>query len=902
MVVLRCHSSDKRPINRYQTVSDETSDDDEGRFDGANDSEPGAKSKRRAQNFGLDGGRDDWGPPPPPLDEPKMGRIEMTSENTGTWNPVGQGSKSSSALEKTKRWGKRSDSRDHFRSDFQKHGSPAGSQRGRSDQSRTVTDQQDTAPLNLRGGGPGSYSIASSEAMRNWNRGPPEVKEWTQGGAPAHVNEGPPAAFDPWTANLPTGDLTAGAETEPQTQVGAWGAKNGTGKKSGSKKSSKASTTTRDPGLVPGAWGEPESQDQGKNNDWGGDNDQNQGGNGNDWGTSGDAGNGGGDWGGAGNANAQNHDEWNAGGDQSPEKDADWNNQGGASNWDAPENDEKKDDGAWDPPNDTSNGNNDDWGGNDNNGTKQDDEWGAAGEEDTKQDDNWGATTGNVGEGDAGQQTDTWGGDDTKQVTTGAKDPEKGSTTTGNQQAARRQKAGSALSFGNSRAKGTKPASVRLKAGLIPSNEKPPTLDWLKPSVGKKSDASAPPIAVKKTSVPGAWASPVASPKRWEPNPVAVQVPPTFSISTPPKPKPYWSKWRNPNAIFGVETEEEQSPSPEELEEPVYSIPADVAQRNMMTHQVRPGRPAAYTHKRNKPRYMDTHESPYAVFVFKYRAKGIIERMLKTTITEPQADEKARLAALSKRQLIDELVKTKAKLSVVESGSSGRATFVRKLDEKLSRLGPSKGDAPAVGEWVKTTSPTDGQGMGDAGGWGNSDARKGNGGGDSSNANGGDWGGNANGNGNGNGGESWGGNGDSNANGKSDWHGQVSDGAEKSGNGGDDWGGTGQQNGGDKNDDDGWGGNNNNNNSGGGDTKVAPDWGNDRGEGGWNNNNNGGNDTKVAPDWGNDRGGDDGWDNNGGAGDGGWGGNEDKKDESNGNGNGNEGGGDSWGGNTGGGW
>ena len=111
VVVLRCHPSDKQPIIADETTTSDESSDRNGPsiprgFDGANDSQPESKPRSksgcRAQVIGLDGAWDDWGPPPPPLDEPKKGKIEMSSENTGTWNPVGQEFKSSNALEKTK--------------------------------------------------------------------------------------------------------------------------------------------------------------------------------------------------------------------------------------------------------------------------------------------------------------------------------------------------------------------------------------------------------------------------------------------------------------------------------------------------------------------------------------------------------------------------------------------------------------------------------------------------------------------------------------------------------------------------------------------------------------------------------------------------------------------------------
>lgn len=931
VVVLRCHPSDKRPVIANKTSSDESSDDDEmstpGRFDGASDhqpeSTPKSKSRCHAQTFGLDGTWDSWGPPPPPLDEPNMGTIEMTGENTGSWHPVGQESKNSKALEKTTRWAKRSESRDHFQSDFQKRGSPAGSERGRFEKPRSITDQENVPPLNIRGGGPGSYSVASSEVMRNWNRGPTALKEWTQADAPSKGNGGPPAAFDPWTSNLPMGDFTNENETKPRAQVGAWGALNDTTNMPGSKKGSKkGSVVSGNPTPIPGAWGESNDQDQGKKSGWGGNDDQNPG-------------NGGNDWGGAGNTSAQVNDEWNAGGDQSRNEDDDWNNNGGANSWDAPNNDEKKDDSSWDPPQHTSNGNDNDWEGHENSNAKENDEWGAADNNDTKQNGGWEATAGTdaqVGNGwggENGQQTDAWGGDDTKQVTAGAEDTEKDNKPTGKQQAASGEKAGSTLSFGNSRAKGPKPASKAgskskpTKAASFKPDKKPLAFDWLKPSLEKGFNASGPPAAaVKKASIPGTWGPAVTSFNQGEPKPMTAQIPPIFSITTPPKPKPYWSKWRNPNANAEAEMEAEAALCPEEPEEePVYSIPAEIAHRNMMSHQVRPGRPAAYTHKRNRPKYIDTHESPYAVFLFKYRDKEIIERMLQTTITEPVVDEKARLASLSKQELIDELVKTKSKLSTVESDSSGQATFVKKLDEKLKRFETSKEDVPAIGDWVNTTSPTHGQGLGNAGEWGNGDAGKGNGGPDSGHGNGnemnktngGNWSG-RNGNKhdttntNTNGAEPWAGNGDNNANGKSDWNNngnvEVSNGAEENGNAGHNWATTDHDNGADKKDDHGWGGGNDHDGGGGGDWSKNDNSGDNNVGDEWGNGNG---DAKAGGDWGDDNDGSkdkggDGWDNGGGGGDGGgWGGDDEKKDEGNGNGNGDTGGDTAWGDDTGGG-
>ena len=97
------------------------------------------------------------------------------------------------------------------------------------------------------------------------------------------------------------------------------------------------------------------------------------------------------------------------------------------------------------------------------------------------------------------------------------------------------------------------------------------------------------------------------------------------------------------------------------LDTPLYSIPAEVAKRNNTSHQVLPGKPAAYTHKVSTPKYMDTQENPYAVFVFQYRDTEIIETMMKVTIEEPADVEKQRMASLTKDELVEELMRLKEK-------------------------------------------------------------------------------------------------------------------------------------------------------------------------------------------------------------------------------------------------
>ena len=103
------------------------------------------------------------------------------------------------------------------------------------------------------------------------------------------------------------------------------------------------------------------------------------------------------------------------------------------------------------------------------------------------------------------------------------------------------------------------------------------------------------------------------------------QSPTNAPASAPVAPfaKPYWSTWNHVSAAEEeVVIEPEPVEEPEELEGPVYSVPADVAQRNNTSHQVQVGKPAVYLHKMSKPKYMDSHDNPYAAFTFHYRSRG----------------------------------------------------------------------------------------------------------------------------------------------------------------------------------------------------------------------------------------------------------------------------------------
>ncbi|MCJ1439257.1 hypothetical protein MMC27_008649 [Xylographa pallens] len=102
----------------------------------------------------------------------------------------------------------------------------------------------------------------------------------------------------------------------------------------------------------------------------------------------------------------------------------------------------------------------------------------------------------------------------------------------------------------------------------------------------------------------------------------------------------------------------------------LYAIPEAILWRENVSHQVQSGQPVAYSHKVATPKYMDSHESPYAVFVFQCRSRPVIEQLLGITVEEPVEQEKERPKDLTKARIIEHYVREKS--SRTPSRATGR--------------------------------------------------------------------------------------------------------------------------------------------------------------------------------------------------------------------------------------
>ncbi|KAK5013737.1 hypothetical protein LTR16_003253 [Cryomyces antarcticus] len=131
--------------------------------------------------------------------------------------------------------------------------------------------------------------------------------------------------------------------------------------------------------------------------------------------------------------------------------------------------------------------------------------------------------------------------------------------------------------------------------------------------------------------------------------------------------KPYWAEWYHrpkPSTDFITKIERDRSTKEEQLcirpAAPPLRVPANLAEEHNVDTQVRAGKGMRYVHKTQRPDYLDTMEKPFAVFAFKFRSREILEKILDVEIMEDVVDAKKQMLALSKEELVEELLRVKS--------------------------------------------------------------------------------------------------------------------------------------------------------------------------------------------------------------------------------------------------
>ncbi|KAH9844655.1 hypothetical protein Tdes44962_MAKER07191 [Teratosphaeria destructans] len=142
--------------------------------------------------------------------------------------------------------------------------------------------------------------------------------------------------------------------------------------------------------------------------------------------------------------------------------------------------------------------------------------------------------------------------------------------------------------------------------------------------------------------------------------------------SSTPIVKPYFADWQNLSSA-SHDTSDPDSVKKREAARPAYQYPAKempsipASRTGDVSHGVQVGKGAKYTHETGRPEYIDSMTKPFAVFSFKYRSKGYLEKLLKrpvTTETESvdEAALKDKLLSLPRHKLVEELMMARGAL------------------------------------------------------------------------------------------------------------------------------------------------------------------------------------------------------------------------------------------------
>jgi len=142
---------------------------------------------------------------------------------------------------------------------------------------------------------------------------------------------------------------------------------------------------------------------------------------------------------------------------------------------------------------------------------------------------------------------------------------------------------------------------------------------------------------------------------------------------TPDEPlvKPYWGDWNIDKKGYGAAARgkvdsvfHSNHPRDPYIAE-AYDMPSICSQyaaANGLQVQTKTGKGARYCHRTARPTYLDTMESPYAVFTFKYRTKDVLEKILTTNVEESKESAKARIKAMSRSELERELLSLEVRI------------------------------------------------------------------------------------------------------------------------------------------------------------------------------------------------------------------------------------------------
>ncbi|OJD14495.1 hypothetical protein ACJ73_09077 [Blastomyces percursus] len=111
-------------------------------------------------------------------------------------------------------------------------------------------------------------------------------------------------------------------------------------------------------------------------------------------------------------------------------------------------------------------------------------------------------------------------------------------------------------------------------------------------------------------------------------------------------------------------------------EPPLYTVPEPVARAESLTHQVQLGPQARYVHRIRTPKYLDSMDTPYARFVFKYRAADVIQDKFHVTIVSDIDEERRKLEALPRVEIVNQLLRAQGLLptSNITSNRSPRTS------------------------------------------------------------------------------------------------------------------------------------------------------------------------------------------------------------------------------------